>query len=126
MSKKSYGATDDGSFGHNGTVVDLLNRTVHQLRPGIIYACGPERMLEKVSETADDFGIECQVSLESKMACGIGACLGCACVTKDGLKMTCKDGPVFDARSIVWDADAYDKELLEGCGCEAQEVQNQD
>lgn len=126
LSKKSYAATDDGSFGHSGTVVDLLNRTVHQLRPEIIYACGPERMLERIAETADDFGIECQVSLEAKMACGIGACLGCACITKDGLKMTCKDGPVFNAKSVVWDTKSLDLELPGGCGCEAEKVQDQD
>ncbi|HEY3374323.1 MAG TPA: dihydroorotate dehydrogenase electron transfer subunit [Candidatus Aquicultor sp.] len=103
MSKKTYAATDDGSFGHHGTVVELLNRTVHQIRPEVIYACGPEPMLKKIARTADDFAIICQVSLETKMACGIGACLGCAVATKDGYKMTCKDGPVFNANDLIWD-----------------------
>ncbi|MDI6717137.1 MAG: dihydroorotate dehydrogenase electron transfer subunit [Actinomycetota bacterium] len=102
MGKMTYAATDDGSFGHDGTVVDLLNRTIHQLRPEIIYACGPEPMLKKVAETADDFGVKCQVSVEAKFACGVGACLGCAYNTKQGHKMVCQHGPVFDAQDIIW------------------------
>lgn len=122
MGKKTYAATEDGSFGHEGTVVDLLNRTIHQLRPGIIYACGPVPMLKRIAQTADDFGVECQVSLETKMACGVGVCLGCACVTKQGYKMVCKDGPVFNARDILWDWEELGPVSLEGCGCETAEV----
>lgn len=121
LAKKAYAATDDGSFGHHGTVVDLLNRTVHQLRPEVIYACGPEKMIKKIAQTADDFGIKCQVSLETKMACGIGACLGCAVATKNGYKMTCKDGPVFNAQDIMWDVDGMTDQDLAGCGCETGE-----
>lgn len=121
MGKQTYPATDDGSFGYHGTVVDLLNRTIHQLRPEIIYACGPEGMLAKIAETADEFGVDCQVSIESKMACGIGVCLGCACITKDGYKMVCKDGPVFDARDILWNKKEVATVTPVGCGCSATE-----
>ncbi|MHB8842368.1 MAG: dihydroorotate dehydrogenase electron transfer subunit [Candidatus Aquicultor sp.] len=126
MGKKTYAATEDGSLGHKGTVVDLLNRTIHQIRPQVIYACGPKGMLRKIAETADDFGIDCQVSLEAKMACGIGVCLGCACVTKEGYKMVCKDGPVFNARDLVWDQDEVNQLPSGGCECETQETQDSD
>jgi len=125
LGKKTYAATDDGSFGHEGTVVDLLNRTIHQLRPEIIYACGPDPMLRKIVRTADDFGIKCQVSLEATMACGIGACLGCACATRQGYKMVCKDGPVFDAQDIIWDEEQKPASS-EGCGCETTEALSTD
>jgi len=122
LGKKTYAATEDGSFGHEGTVVDLLNRTVHNIRPEVIYACGPVGMLKKISETADEFGIDCQVSLETKMACGIGVCLGCACVTKQGYKMACKDGPVFNARDILWDVEDSTIGSPGSCGCETTGV----
>ncbi|MBE0447168.1 MAG: dihydroorotate dehydrogenase electron transfer subunit [Actinobacteria bacterium] len=122
IGKKTYVATDDGSSGHNGTVADLLNRTIHYIRPEIIYACGPEPMLRKVAQTADEFGVKCQVSLETKMACGVGVCLGCACVTRQGYKMVCKDGPVFDARDIIWDKEEIEPTLLGGYRCETAKV----
>ncbi|MBI4733731.1 MAG: dihydroorotate dehydrogenase electron transfer subunit [Rubrobacteridae bacterium] len=127
LSKKTFAATDDGSFGHEGTVVDLLNRTIHQLRPQVIYACGPHGMLKQVVLTADDFAVDCQVSIESRMACGIGACLGCVCETKSGFKMTCKDGPVFNAKDLIWDEPLNGKPLdsAEGCGCEAETAKDQ-
>ncbi|MCL6471612.1 MAG: dihydroorotate dehydrogenase electron transfer subunit [Firmicutes bacterium] len=126
LAKKTYAATEDGSFGHDGTVVSLLNRTIHQLRPQIIYACGPERMLQKVSETADEFGVDCQVSIETKMACGIGVCLGCTCITKTGYKLACKDGPVFDARDIYWGKSNIEPVSLEQYGYETEEIANSD
>ncbi|MBI4733860.1 MAG: dihydroorotate dehydrogenase electron transfer subunit [Rubrobacteridae bacterium] len=123
LSKKTFAATDDGSFGHEGTVVDLLNRTIHQLRPQIIYACGPHAMLKHVSQTADDFAVDCQVSVEARMACGIGVCLGCVCASKTGYRLTCKDGPVFKAQDFIWNEDGNGADTVEsgGCGCEATE-----
>jgi dihydroorotate dehydrogenase electron transfer subunit len=123
LSKKTFAATDDGSFGHEGTVVDLLNRTIHQLRPQVIYACGPHGMLKQIALTADDFGVDCQVSIEARMACGIGVCLGCVCQTKAGFKMTCKDGPVFNAKDLIWDDSNGDPAVAipGGCGCETEE-----
>ena len=71
-----------------------------------IYACGPVPMLKSVSEIADKFGIYCEVSLEERMGCGIGACLVCACkVKKDGeehFAHVCKNGPVFNSKEVIW------------------------
>ena len=73
-----------------------------------IFACGPTPMLRALAAEAEKRGIECQISLEQRMACGIGACLGCACKlkTEDGgwrHGHVCKDGPVFDARLVAFD-----------------------
>jgi len=122
MSKKTYAATEDESFGHHGTVVDLLNRTIHQIRPQVIYACGPENMLKKISETADEFGVDCQVSVETKMACGFGVCLGCTCQTRKGNKLTCKDGPVFNAKDLIWGESEFERFSPAGCGCDTTEI----
>ncbi len=64
------------------------------------YACGPAPMLRAVAEAADAAGATLYVSLEKHMACGVGACLGCTCETKNGRKRVCKDGPVFDYREV--------------------------
>jgi dihydroorotate dehydrogenase electron transfer subunit len=127
LSKKTFAATDDGSFGHEGSVVEVLNRTIHQLRPQVIYACGPHGMLRQVALTADDFAVDCQVSIEAKMACGIGACLGCVCETRHGYKMTCKDGPVFNAKDLIWDSSSSNslKDSTKGCGCKTEDKEHQ-
>ena len=101
-------ATDDGSSGKKGVVSDhLLNLCENQLYSynliqTTIYACGPKPMLKAVAEIAFQKQIACQVSLEERMACGIGACKGCAVKTRSGYKMACTDGPVFDAKEIIW------------------------
>ncbi|WP_444658628.1 dihydroorotate dehydrogenase electron transfer subunit [Caproiciproducens sp. R2] len=96
-------ATDDGSFGCHGLVTDLLKG----LDFTVIFACGPVPMLKAVCRTAAARGVPCQISLEERMACGIGACLGCACrLKKDGTEFyghVCKDGPVFDSETVVWE-----------------------
>jgi dihydroorotate dehydrogenase electron transfer subunit len=102
--------TDDGSMGEHGFVTDLLLRRIEQLGPDsapTIYACGPMPMLKAVAGIAKDHGIKCQVSLESKMACGVGACMGCVVKVRDGdgfkYVRVCNEGPVFDAEDIVWE-----------------------
>ncbi len=104
-------ATDDGSQGFQGTVLDLIKNyefTKGQALEGMCFACGPAPMLKGVCNflKADKIGL--QVSLEERMACGFGSCLGCVCKiqTKTGpeYKRVCKDGPVFDGRQVVWDA----------------------
>lgn len=96
-------ATDDGSCGHHGLVTDLLK----DLDFDVIFACGPTPMLKAVCRLAAERGVPCQISLEERMACGIGACLGCACrLRKDGREYyghVCKDGPVFASENVVWE-----------------------
>jgi len=98
-------ATDDGSLGEMGLVTLPLERWLASHRPDIIYACGPMPMLRTVSEIAQKNGIPCEVSIETVMACGLGACLGCA-VNKNEIsgkyQHVCIDGPVFDPSVTVF------------------------
>ena len=96
-------ATDDGSYGHHGLVTQLAEGEEFQQ----VCACGPLPMLKAVKALAEQRGVPCYVSLEERMACGIGACLGCAVALRgeDGAEYfghVCKDGPVFDSRRVVW------------------------
>lgn len=93
-------ATEDGSVGTKGNVMDAIRE--HSLEADIIYACGPTPMLRALKSYAEENGIECYLSLEERMACGIGACLACVCKSKEkdhhsnvNNKRICKDGPVF-------------------------------
>lgn len=104
---ETFVATDDGSKGRKGFVTDILKDILLQEKPDIIYACGPKPMLKAIAELAMQNQIRCQVSLEERMACGVGACLGCACKTKraDGTEHhahVCKNGPVFNAEEVVF------------------------
>lgn len=97
--------TDDGSAGIKGFVTQALQDVIDQAE--MICACGPIPMLKAIAKIADNNNIPCQVSLEERMACGIGACLGCAVlVNKDDgtqiYKHVCKDGPVFSSKEVVW------------------------
>lgn len=96
--------TDDGSYGEKGLVTDTLKSLLSTFNSQLsaIYSCGPRAMLAEVARVAREHDIPCQVSLEAYMACGIGACLGCAVETRNGYKMACKDGPVFNAEEIKW------------------------
>jgi len=98
--------TDDGSYGRKGLASDVLMEIMGSkldAKSAVIFACGPKPMLKAVSEIAAQLKIECQLSLDEWMACGIGACKGCAVKTKAGYRMVCKDGPVFDSKEIVWE-----------------------
>lgn len=95
-----YISTEDGSVGTKGNVMDAIRE--NSLDADIIMACGPTPMLRAIKNFAEERGIECYVSMEERMACGIGACLGCVCKTKEKdhhtnvhNKRCCKDGPVF-------------------------------
>jgi dihydroorotate dehydrogenase electron transfer subunit len=98
--------TDDCSFGKEGLVTDILKDFLGShatLIPSLfIYACGPRPMIESVSRIAVDKGIKGVMSLEENMACGVGACLGCAVKTVHGYQRVCKEGPVFPIEDIVW------------------------
>lgn len=98
-------ATEDGSAGTKGNVMDAIRE--HKLMAEVIYSCGPKPMLRAVKEFGIENEIETQISMEERMACGIGACLGCVCQSAKvdehshvHNKRVCKDGPVFDAREV--------------------------
>ncbi len=96
-----YLATDDGSAGFAGTVVDLFKKGLNEKKYHRIYACGPAPMLKGLAGVLDS-GPEVEVSVEERMGCGVGACLSCACGAKSGVyARVCKDGPVFDLGEIV-------------------------
>ena len=89
-------ATDSGRFGFHGFVTQLLKPEEYDL----VLCCGPDPMMRAVAKLCDAAGTRCIVSLERKMACGIGACLGCTCHTETGGRCVCKEGPVFDSKEV--------------------------
>jgi len=99
--------TEDGSVGKKGLVVDGVSDFLKHNEIDVVYACGPQMMLKKLTEICKQFNVDLQVSLERIMACGIGICCGCAIRTIENGKMVykkvCKDGPVFDGYTVVWD-----------------------
>lgn len=104
---KTVVCTDDGTAGIHGTVVEPLKNCISENTVSVVFACGPRPMLAAVAKIARENNIQCFVSMEERMACGVGACLGCAIKVKaeDGGEKylhVCKDGPVFDAEMIVW------------------------
>ncbi len=129
MGHKVFVATDDGSAGFCGTVTDLMKRCMQGdfnrplvthggaevLAPGSgtecsrwVYGCGPQGMLKRLCEIIKKEGISGEVSVEERMGCGVGACLSCACKTREGensfrYRRACVEGPVFPAGEVVWD-----------------------
>ena len=98
-------STDDGSVGSPGVVTHSLARALDAAPADLICACGPPAMLKAVAALAMAKGIACQVSIEAMMACGMGACLGCAVKMiddDDRYRHVCTDGPVFDAHRLAW------------------------
>lgn len=97
--------TDDGSYGEKGVVSVPLEKELEKGKTAMIYACGPAPMLKAVIAAAGKYNVPCEVSLEERMACGVGACVGCACrIRRDGKELVlrvCKDGPVFKAEEVV-------------------------
>lgn len=100
-----YIATEDGSVGTKGNVMDAIR--VNHLSADVIMACGPMPMLRAIKQYAGEQGIEAYISLEERMACGVGACLGCVCRTKEvnhhshvNNARICTDGPVFEAKEV--------------------------
>ena len=97
--------TDDGTMGHHGFVTDIVKEEIPK---GVtaIYACGPMPMLKAVGQMAIDGGIFCELSLEERMGCGVGACLVCVCKTKEAdgehHRCVCKEGPVFKAEEVIF------------------------
>lgn len=93
-------ATDDGSVGHHGFVTELLREELDSDPHAVIYACGPPPMLEAVRALAAERDVPAQLAMESGMACGFGACMGCVVQTKNGYVRLCVEGPVVDAADL--------------------------
>jgi len=95
--------TEDGSAGRKGLVTDILETSIKENHPDIIYGCGPTAMLKSLALISEMHSIPCRVSIETIMACGIGACLGCAVESKktpEKYLHACMDGPVFDTMML--------------------------
>ena len=106
VSDKLVIATDDGSYGENGFAIQFLERDLKEQKPDCIYACGPLPMLRAIRGLAIKENIPCQISLEERMGCGLGVCLGCAVKTAKSTAgnpeywHVCKGGPVFQAKDV--------------------------
>ena len=97
--------SEDGSVGYKGNVLDAIRE--RDFKPDVMFACGPMPMLRAIKQYAESIGAIAYISLEERMACGVGACLGCVCktVNKDAHSHVnntriCTEGPVFDAREV--------------------------
>ena len=95
-------------MGFKGNVVDPIK--AKGLKADNVYSCGPKIMLKFLSAYCEEAGMDVQVSMEERMACGIGACVGCVVKIKDEtaedgwtFKKVCKDGPVFDSKAVIWE-----------------------
>lgn len=99
-------STDDGSNGNKGSICDYLEQIINDFKPEKIVSCAPYPVLKFVAQTAQKYGIDCEVAMEKVMACGIGVCRGCVIqVIKDGKVQNatvCKDGPVFNGKEVLW------------------------
>lgn len=92
-----YISTDDGTAGEKGSILDTLAQNIDNR---LIYACGPEAMYKAMAERFGKKGLDIKISLEERMACGIGSCLGCVVKTGEHYQRVCKEGPVFDLKDI--------------------------
>ncbi|MEC4272376.1 dihydroorotate dehydrogenase electron transfer subunit [Adlercreutzia sp. R25] len=116
VARERYGAalgcepvcsTDDGTFGHAGFCTPLVEEALREAAASgelfdYVACCGPEPLMRLVASMAEEAGVFCEVSLERRMACGVGACLSCVVDTVDGKKRACVDGPVFPSKKVVW------------------------
>lgn len=92
-------ATEDGSAGRRGRIPDFFEPSRYQA----VYACGPEGMLKAIARMCGAQHVSCFLSLERRMACGVGACLGCTVATTRGNRRCCTDGPIFNAQEVIFD-----------------------
>ncbi len=94
-------ATDDGSMGHHGFIPELLDDVLPRVTR--VFTCGPYPMMKSIAAKSEAADVVCQVSLETHMACGLGACLGCTVAGKEGGYVhVCKQGPVFNSGEVAW------------------------
>lgn len=102
---ETFLCTDDGSVGLHGTVAIPLRKELEKGGVAAVFACGPKPMLGAVQALSKEFGVFCELSLEERMGCGVGACVGCVCKILRGgeekLLRVCKDGPIFNAEEVV-------------------------
>ena len=101
-------ATDDGSLGFHGNAVEAAKELMAKNQYDAVCACGPKILLKFIAEAAEAAGVSCQVSMEERMGCGVGACLVCAVPLRDEngevyYGHVCKNGPVFDSKEVVFD-----------------------
>ncbi|MCI8554439.1 MAG: dihydroorotate dehydrogenase electron transfer subunit [Clostridiales bacterium] len=100
--------TDDGSAGYHGFTTQVLEEQLSSHSGDVVYTCGPRPMMKRVAELAAACGSDCYVSLEERMGCGVGACIGCACMIREEsgeerMQRVCLNGPVFPAKEVVWE-----------------------
>lgn len=100
-------ATDDGSYGEKGFVTDLLKKEVEKDPPDMVFFCGPIVMMKAGVQLLQNYNVPCEVSMEQRMGCGIGACMTCVCKVKKGddwnYTQVCKSGPVFGGDEVIFD-----------------------
>jgi dihydroorotate dehydrogenase electron transfer subunit len=101
LGAEPYIATDDGTAGHHGTTVDLLD-SLFKTDPVPVYACGPVAMLSSIAERCRQADVPSYVCLEAYMGCGIGICVGCVIPTVRGMERVCAEGPVFSGSDVLW------------------------
>jgi dihydroorotate dehydrogenase electron transfer subunit len=118
--------TDDGSLGHHGRVTEAVEQYLDKRTgPASLYACGPDPMLHAVARLAARRGLPAQVSLDPWMGCGVGTCLGCvvwvqsASEERAHYRCACTEGPVFDAREVVWPGEDSSRARLEALAAPA-------
>ena len=98
--KNVHLSSDSGQVGHRGFIIDIFDPTGYDY----VLCCGPTPMMKKVAQICNEKGVKSFLSLESHMACGVGACLGCTCETTKGKQRVCKEGPVFPGEEVLTDA----------------------
>ena len=95
-------ATDDGTYGYHGFCSEPVKELLAKNHYDKVYVCGPEPLMHIIANVCAEAGVACELSMERRMACGVGACLSCIVETVDGRKRSCVDGPVFPAEKVVW------------------------
>lgn len=100
--------TEDGSSGRKGLITELVKEELEKIKYDLIFVCGSTMMMKNVAAVVKPYGIDCYVSMEERMACGVGACMGCVVKLKSDneqgweYKRACAEGPVFNASEVIW------------------------
>jgi len=102
ISRETFYTTDDGLKGAREKVTNFLEKVLKETNIDVVYTCGSKRLTKHIRNLQKKYNFLAFVSLEEHMACGIGACKGCVCKTKDGYKRVCKEGPVFPVGEVIF------------------------